>query len=200
MLERIQDRSLLHMMNINGAALLRGAGKALAQWAIIDDYDRILDLNCGDGRLVNYLSRKYCLRACGIAPCPEQAHNVQKLLPDAEVYSARKEDIPWRSDAFNAVFYQMNNSDENERGDFLQEVVRVLKPGGQVLIALHALPDFVSAMASAVGLTDGEGLKHKKLLAWMEDAGLKDVSWRLTGPMTGVAIGWKQRETERCMA
>lgn len=196
MLERVQDRSLLHFLSPEGTTFLHGASKALAQWAIVDDYDHILDLSCGDGRLLNYLSKKYSLRACGIADNPDHARSLRGMMPDAEVFSARKEDIPWRSEAFNTVFYQMKNDDEDETGAFLNEVMRVLKPGGQVLIALHGLPGIVSSLASVMGVTDGAHVKHAKLMQWMEKAGLKDVSWRIAGPMTGIAMGWKNHETE----
>ena len=35
------------------------AQKALAQWAIEDDYNNILDLSCQDTRLLRFLSHKY---------------------------------------------------------------------------------------------------------------------------------------------
>jgi len=198
MLERIQDRSLLHSIISGSETLLHGAKRAMAQWAIVDDYDQILDLDCGDGKLLDYLSKRYSLRACGITQTPTHARMLREKLPDCEVFSARKEDIPWRNDAFNTVFYQMKSSDESENGDFLNEVVRVLKPGGQVLIALQGVPEIINGISSILGFTDGDRVGHIKLLKWMEKAGLSDVSWRITGPMTGLAMGWKQHEAEAC--
>ena len=92
----------------------------------------------------------------------------------------------------------MKSSDENENGDFLNEVVRVLKPGGQVLIALQGIPEILNGLSSLLGFTDGDRVGHIKLLRWMEKAGLSDVSWRITGPMSGLAMGWKQHEAEAC--
>ena len=198
MLERIQDRSLLHMLHPEDTVILHGASKALAQWAIVDDYDQVLDLSCGNGKLLRYLSHKYSLRACGVTETPEQARSLREMLPDAEVFYARKEDIPWRNGAFHAVFCQINNADEQENGAFLKEVVRVLKPGGQVLIALHGLLGVMGSMTNLVGLTDTDYIRHAQLMQWMEKAGLKDVSWRMAGPFTGVAMGWKDRELEEC--
>lgn len=194
MLERVQDRSLFGVLSLDSEERLHGAAKALAQWAIVDDYDNILDLDCCDGKLLHYLSRRYSLRACGIAGDPEHARNLRQKMPDAEVFHARKEDIPWRSNAFNAVFYQMKN--EQQDGAFLQEVMRVLKPGGQVLISLSSVPQVLHNVASVFGFANEDGLTHAQLLSWMENAGLKDVSWRLTGPMTGVAMGFKPFEKE----
>lgn len=196
MLERVQDRSLLGVLTLEHEERLHGAAKALAEWAIVDDYDNILDLDCGDGKLLHYLSKRYSLRACGIASDPEQARDLRSKMPDAEVFFARKEDIPWRSEAFNAVFYQMKNDQQD--GAFLQEAVRVLKPGGQLLITLSSMPEILRPLALAIGMVDESHIGHAQLLKWMEEAGLKDVSWRLTGPVTGVAMGFKQFEAEGC--
>ena len=73
MLERVQERSWLHALGLQDRTHLRGAQKALAQWAIVDDYNNILDLSCQDTRLLRFLSQKYSLRACGIADDPEHA-------------------------------------------------------------------------------------------------------------------------------
>lgn len=194
MLERVQDRTLLGMLSLEGEERLHGAAKALAQWAIVDDYDNILDLDCGDGKLLHYLSKRYSLRACGIAGDPEYARRLRSLMPDAEVFHARKEDIPWRSNAFNTVFYQMKN--EQQDGAFLQEVLRVLKPGGQVLISMNGIPRMLHSVASVLGFSNEDTTQPAQLLSWMEKAGLKDVSWRLAGPVTGVAMGFKPFEEE----
>ena len=52
------------------------------------------------------------------------------------------------------------------------------------------------SVANAFGFSDEGKPSHVQLLSWMEKAGLKDVSWRLTSPVNGVAMGFKPFETE----
>lgn len=194
MLERVQDRSWLHALGFQGKTCLHGAQKALAQWAIVDDYNNILDLSCRDIRLLRYLSQKYSLRACGIADDPEHARALRIELPEAEIFCARKEDIPWRDQAFDAVFYDMKKNTLVFDTAFLREANRVLKPGGQLLIAVHGAPELLCKVGELLGFVDGEDhVSPAQLLHAMENAGLEDVSWRLSQPMVSLAMGWKRR-------
>ena len=63
---------------------------------------------------------------------------------------------------------------------------------GQMLIAT----DFFSVFGGAERSKDNgshpfslQGIRL--LLRGMEDAGLRDVSWRIAGPVTGIAMGFK---------
>ena len=58
MLERVQERSWLHALGLQYRTHLRRAQEALSQWAIVDDYNNILDLSCQDTRLLRFLSQK----------------------------------------------------------------------------------------------------------------------------------------------
>lgn len=193
MLERVQDRSWLRALDADAAIRLHGGQKALAQWSIVDDYHTILDLRCQDARLLQYFLQRFSLRACGIADTVEKARALRGDAPDAEIFSARREDIPWRSGSFDEVFYQLPKNAVKAEMPFMQEAARVLKQGGQLLIALEGWPEIVRRAASAAGLTDTEPQNAPQtLLKCMENAGLSDVSYRMAQPFIGVAIGWKR--------
>ena len=192
MLERVQDRSWLQTLHTGGIRL-HGAQRALAQWAIVDDYNTILDLHGQDTRLLQYFAQKFSLRACGIADHVEQARALRREAPEAEIFCARKEDIPWRSESFDCVFYQVKAHEAERNPAFLQEAARVLKPGGQMLIAVQGLPDGLCRLAAAAGLTETDAqMNTRALLQAMEQAGLADVSYRMVQPLVGVAMGWKR--------
>ena len=170
---------------------LHGAQKALAQWAIVDDYDTILDLHCQDTRLLRYFSYRFSLRACGIADDVERARALRGEAPEAEIFCARREDIPWRSGSFDSVFYQVKKTDAGFDPAFLQEALRVLKPGGQLLIAIQGLPELAGRVLRGMGLTAEAGVTTRGILRAMEEAGFADVSCRMALPLVGVAIGRK---------
>lgn len=192
MLERVQERSRLSWLGDKIGAKLHGAQKVLAQWAIVDDYNAILDMRCHDVSLLRYLAQKFSLRACGIAENAADARALQEAMPDAEIFCARREDIPWRDDCFDTVFYQMNKN-ETEGCGFLREAFRVLKPNGQLLIAVNGMPEVLCGAAEMAGIGDLEGhMRPNALLQQMEAAGFDDVSYRLSRPFVGIAMGWKR--------
>lgn len=194
MLQRVQEKTILRGLSLESGVSLRGALKALFQWAIVDDYDTILDLDCEDTALLRAMANQYSLRACGICTDAERAKSLRMSMPEAEICCARRQDIPWRDQTFNTVLYYMKNSQQQEEGAFLRETLRVLKPGGQLLIAARWTPSAVKSALCALGLADeDDGLNRERLLSRMEESGLRDVSWRVTSPLYAVAMGWKAR-------
>lgn len=192
MLERVQERSLLHVFEGAVGSKLTGAEKTIAQWAIVDDYHTVLDLRCANTRLLRYLSQRYSLRACGIADEAADAHAMREDLPDAEILCARKEDIPWRDQSFDSVFFQMDKNEPCYDGTFFKEAMRVLKPGGQMLVTVSGMPELLCRAGDLIGVSDPtDRVKPRELLKSMEKAGFGDISYRLARPFVGLAMGWK---------
>ena len=193
MLDRVQERARLPFLEGLFGAGLHGAKKALAQWAIVDDYNSVLDMRCDDTSLLRSLSQKFRLRACGITDDQAKARDMQARLPNAEIFYARKEDIPWSDQCFDAVFYRMDKKEDGGNTGFLKEALRVLRPNGQLLIALQGMPEVFCGAADLTGIGGLEArVRPGSLLRQMEEAGFDDVSYRVSQPFVGIAMGWKR--------
>ena len=193
MLDRVQGRSGLRIFGDTTTGVkLSGAQKALAQWSVVDDYNTVLDMSCRDTGLLRYLTQKFSLRACGIAREIEDARMLREALPDAEIFCARKEDIPWRDESFDVIFLQIDKNDGDCGAALLKEVKRVLKPCGQLLISVSGMPELLRRTAEFVGMPGAEDrVRPRDLLNAMEEAGFDDISYRLARPFVGLAMGWK---------
>ena len=161
---------------------LTAAMRACVSWAALEEHDKVLDMACGSGALLNYLNQRQRLTLCGICGAADQARTVSEQLGGADVMAARMEDIPWRDDTFHAVLLP-----SSPRGDVrrvLDEALRVLRPGGQFVMAAPMLP------------FRGEGeTSRRELMRVMQEAGYRDVSFR-SGWLSGVLIGWKPSEID----
>ncbi len=192
-LERIQERSGFHITGPENILRLNSAQRALAQWALVDDYQSVLDLNCGDGRLLRYLKQKFALRICGVSDNHEYASFLRSRLPDAEVIFSSEQRFPWQPDSFDTVFYQPDLETEADTFSVLRETMRVLKPDGQLLIATGCISACsMLSMKIMPNIQQDHSSHMRTILTMMENAGYQDVSCRLAGPFMGIAMGWKR--------
>lgn len=159
------------------------AQKAVLKWATIEEYDRVLDVDCGEGALLNALDETYRLSLCGLCQNARLARAAREDFPGADIVYAKPMDIPFRSDSFDEVFITRNTG-SNCAEVSLQEIFRVLRPGGQVIIAARMLK---------VLFADSEPEMDKRaIMRALQSAGFSDVSCRGSG-LCGVIIGWKKR-------
>ena len=156
---------------------LTASMRACAVWAAIEEHDKILDLSCGNGALLEHLSQKCRLTVCGMCETPEQAREASALLGDADVIAGRMEDIPWRDGAFDVVL--LSGALRGEAGRTLPEALRVLRAGGQFVMA--------TPLFRGIG---GEELSRRSVMRLMQEIGFREVSFRTAG-LAGVLIGWK---------
>ena len=156
---------------------LSGAMRACAVWAAIEEHDKILDLSCGDGTLLNQLSQKCRLTVCGMCDTPEQARAASEFLDGADVIAGRTEDIPWRDDTFDAVL--LSGAFRGDARKTLEETLRVLRPGGQFVLA--------APLFRALG--DGDWTR-RGMMRLMQEIGFRRVSFR-TARLSGAITGWK---------
>ncbi|MDD2428144.1 MAG: methyltransferase domain-containing protein [Eubacteriales bacterium] len=158
---------------------LGAAQKAVARWALVDDYQALLDLSCRDSRLLSFYSQRNHIRACGLCGDTERAAQIKESLPEAEIMQGSPYDIPWQDNTFHAVMVSYPLGAYRGLGGLLSEIRRILRKGGQLLIALPIFP-FVLQDLPLTGESNrllGPGARRELLLT-LEQMGYEDVSIR----------------------
>lgn len=104
--------------------------------------DRVLDLACGTGDVALQIGRcqPHC-RIVGADPVPGMLSRAAEKFPPLVAVCCEGEALPFRENAFQAVTiaFGVRNFGYLEKG--LQQIYRVLAPGGRLGILEFALPD-----------------------------------------------------------
>lgn len=96
---------------------------------------RVLDLGCGTGRNLPLFAGE--VRAIGIDPCPESLLKARRRAPGVPLVRARAEALPFRDAAFDTVVSGLVFCSVVDVRTGLDEVRRVLKPGGVLRMLEH---------------------------------------------------------------
>ncbi len=108
--------------------------------AVRDLHVNVLDVACGTGDMVQELQKRGCL-VTGVDLSEEMLTIAKSKAPTATYMIADAEHLPFENDCFDAVTcaFGVRNFVHLEKG--LGEMLRVLKPGGRMVILELATPD-----------------------------------------------------------
>ena len=174
---------------------LSSAQRAVADWAMVDDYEAVLDMDCGNGALLAHFLKRFHLRACGIInQAGYQNTDALALIgQDAEILRASKLDIPWRSESFDAVFITTPLHRHPDTATYIKEIHRVLKPWGRVLAAVPCIPLLMRLGINAAKSLDSVFFDAPRvLMELLEENGFSDVSMRCSRFQFATVIGQKE--------
>ena len=126
------------------------ARRELISSASIEPDHRILDIGCGTGTLLVKLKRQYrAAQVVGLDPDPKALRRARIKAARASVSVQLDQGfanrLPYKRESFDRVLssFMFHHLNQPERENMLQEVLRVLKPGG----SLHFV-DFIVDDAS----------------------------------------------------
>jgi len=153
---------------------------------------RVLDVACGTG----ILAREAALRVgpagfvAGVDPAPGMVAVAGELAADVEWREAAAESLPYPDRSFDAVVSQFGMMFFTDRPQALREMLRVLRPGGRLTVAVwdslensEAYPAEVELLARVAGEAAADALRapfvlgdKDALATLLEDCGAESVS------------------------
>ena len=115
--------------------------EALLAWGGINKASQILDVGCGVGGSSLYLAAKYQAQVTGITLSSQQAQRARaRSSATGQAEHARFEvadalAMPFADNSFDLVWSLESGEHMADKRKFLQECVRVLQPGGTLIVA-----------------------------------------------------------------
>ena len=112
----------------------------VADLAHLQPGHRVLDVACGTGTLAREVAARVRPggHVAGIDPGAGMIAVARELAPDVDWHTGVAEKIPFPDDSFDAVVSQFGLMFFSDPDQALREMVRVLKPGGPLVIAVWA--------------------------------------------------------------
>jgi len=108
------------------------------RWADITAAQEILDVGCGIGGSSLYLAERFGATATGITLSPVQAKRATERAQSANISAtfqvADALHMPFADASFDFVWSMESGEHMPDKEQFLRECVRVLKPGGKLLM------------------------------------------------------------------
>jgi SAM-dependent methyltransferase len=124
--------------------------------ARINSSHRVLDVGCGTG----VLARKAAIRigpkgfAAGIDPNPGMLAVAEQLAPTVEWWQGTAESLPFQNQSFDAAVSQFSLMFFSDREKAISEMLRIIKPQGQIAVAVWDSIDRIPAYGAEVDLLE----------------------------------------------
>jgi len=134
-----------------------------------------LDVGCGEGRFCRTLSDRG-INTVGLDPAPTLIEEARRRHPGGDYRIGSAEELPFQDESFDLVISYLSLIDIPDVKAALQEMTRVLRPGGHLLIA--NLTSMWSASNPEPWRTDSEGNSYFGLRDYMTER----VDWIGGGP------------------
>lgn len=173
--------------------------RGLLKWAVIDRDDRVLDVGLGNGLMVDYLRRNMECEVCGVSDNMELVRQTRSLVCSADLVYAAPGDIPWRDGAFHSVLMRSRRMEAESFQLQMEEVKRVLKDGGQLVLGIECLPRPLRAVKKLLGdgmSADADAISRRQAEDILAQLGFEHFSWERVSFDCGVLICWKHNRSQ----
>jgi SAM-dependent methyltransferase len=142
-------------------ALFREWAPRVLDAAEVEAGERVLDVACGTGVLAREALKRTAPGGfvAGVDPAPGMLAVADELAPEIEWRPGVAEDIPYPPETFDAVVSQFGLMFFTDRTRAIRDMVRVLKPGGSLAVAVWDTLENSDAYREEVALLDRVGGK-----------------------------------------
>lgn len=175
-LERRRRRSRQHFAagNGNGVSLETGSLRTEILAALAPTEWVVVDAGCGDGYLTEVLAERF-EKVLAFDHSPERLASAKKRLKENNIrfQAGEVDDLPMPTSSTDALFFSMVLHHVPEVTAALREALRVLRPGGRIVVADLAPHDEESMRESMGDLR--LGLEAGALAESLRAAGFDDV-------------------------
>ncbi|MEZ4652241.1 MAG: methyltransferase domain-containing protein [Candidatus Eisenbacteria bacterium] len=128
----------------------------VARIARVSRGQRVLDVACGTGALAREMGRQVgeTGSVTGLDLIPGMVEVAKQIAPHIEFRHGAAEDLPFPDQTFDVVVSQFGLMFFPDRAQALREMIRVLRPGGRLAVAVWDSLDATPAIAAEVSLLD----------------------------------------------
>lgn len=177
------------------APLVRRQWKKILRLMVVYPGDIILDANCMEGTLLKRLARLHPQAAlCGACYTPPQVRYARQLAQGADVMFADDRDLPWMSESMDVAFIARGFHEMDNPPAVLYEIHRLLRKGGQVLIAGLWVPRGICSFANElIEHTHPARIRTQtEMIEMLRSIGFEQVHYERVGTLGCVLTGLKK--------
>ena len=196
MISKAQSKRYSPRPALEAKPKLSALEKGILRWSVAERGDKVLDAYVVNGLMLEYLQRNMECEVCGVSDDMELVRISRTRLQNADICYASLEDIPWRDDTFDSVYLNMAVAPLSEAN--LAEILRVLKPGGQLLMGLATLSMPLRLVAGLFRPDLEEELTRpgtrSRALRQVAAHGMTQITCQRTDMFHSVIVAWKPIE------